>query len=45
MVRVITTLVSTLAAVVALGAAGTTSAAPGEASSTVVVARDGHWCC
>jgi hypothetical protein len=45
MVRVITALVATLAAVVTLGATSTTAAAPGESSGTVAVARDGHWCC
>ena len=45
MLRVISALVATVAAIVTLGATATPSAAPGESSGNVVVARDGHWCC
>lgn len=44
MVRVITALVATLAAVVTFGAASTTSAAPGDVPGNVVLAGN-HWCC
>ena len=45
MVRVITALVATLAAVVTLGAASTPAAGPGDAPSTVIEAGSNQWCC
>jgi hypothetical protein len=44
MLRVISALVATVAAIVTLGATVTPSAAPGESSGNVVVAGN-HWCC
>jgi hypothetical protein len=45
MVRVITALVTTLAAVVTFGAASTPTAGSGEAPTTVVEAGSNQWCC
>jgi hypothetical protein len=45
MVRVITALVTTLAAVVTFGAASTPTADPGKAPSTVIEAGSNQWCC